>query len=399
MVAFKYTKGKTMYSLAHDTWDKREVAALQRVMDSGRYTMGPEVAKFEKEFADYIGAKFAVMTNSGSSANLIALTSIVQNPNYDLNPGDEVIVPAVSWSTTFFPVQQNGLVLKFVDIDKDSLNIDPDLVEQAITEKTKAVFAVNLLGNSCELSKLKNICNRHNIVLLEDNCESFGAKHVNKYCSTWGDAGTFSFFFSHHLQTMEGGMIVTDDADLADYMRSLRAHGWVRDIGDNSSLYTKSGDPFEDSFRFVLPGYCVRPLEMSGAVGQVQLGKADSMVYRRIENSKVYHSLFNEVDYARTQLPTEDSVHTYFGFSFVLENNLKDRRSEVINLFKENNIECRPIVAGNFMRNPVIDRLNYTTFGTYSCADEIHDQGFFLGNDNRNLETQLEKVKELMETL
>ena len=125
-----------MYSLAHDTWDDSEVAALQRVMDSGRYTMGPEVAKFEKEFADYIGAKFAVMTNSGSSANLIALTSIVQNPNYNLNAGDEVIVPAVSWSTTFFPVQQNGLVLKFVDVNKNSLNIDPDLVEQAITEKT-----------------------------------------------------------------------------------------------------------------------------------------------------------------------------------------------------------------------------------------------------------------------
>ncbi len=388
-----------MYSLAHDTWDDSEVAALQRVMDSGRYTMGPEVAKFEKEFADYIGAKFAVMTNSGSSANLIALTSIVQNPNYNLNAGDEVIVPAVSWSTTFFPVQQNGLVLKFVDVNKNSLNIDPDLVEQAITEKTKAVFAVNLLGNSCELADLKRICDNRGLVLIEDNCESFGASHQNKYCATWGTAGTFSFFFSHHLQTMEGGMIVTDDEDLYDYMRSLRAHGWVRDIGDNSSLYTKSGDPFEDSFRFVLPGYCVRPLEMSGAVGQVQLSKANKMLDQRIINSKIYHHFFDNVDYARTQLPTKNSVHSYFGFSFVLENKLKDRRADVIELFKEYGIECRPIVAGNFMRNPVIERLNYTTFGTYDSANEIHDQGFFLGNDNRNLETQLEKVKELMETL
>ena len=267
-----------MYSLAHDTWDTREVSALQKVMDSGRYTMGPEVAKFENEFANYIGAKYAVMTNSGSSANLIAITSIVQNPKYDLKAGDEVIVPAVSWSTTFFPVQQNGLVLKFVDIDKDTLNIDCNLVEQAITEKTKAVFAVNLLGNSCELADLKRICDNRGLVLIEDNCESFGASHQNKYCATWGTAGTFSFFFSHHLQTMEGGMIVTDDQDLYDYMRSLRAHGWVRDIGNDSSLYTKSGDPFEDSFRFVLPGYCVRPLEMSGAVGQVQLQKANEML-------------------------------------------------------------------------------------------------------------------------
>ena len=388
-----------MYSLAHDTWDDKELNALQKVMDSGRYTMGPEVAKFEEQFADYIGSKYAVMTNSGSSANLIALTSIVQNPNSDLNPGDEVIVPAVSWSTTFFPVQQNGLVLKFVDIDKDTLNIDPKLVEQAITEKTKAVFAVNLLGNSCELAELKRICDDRGLVLIEDNCESFAASHQNKYCATWGTAGTFSFFFSHHLQTMEGGMIVTDDEDLFDYMRSLRAHGWVRDIGNNSSLYTKSGDPFEDSFRFVLPGYCVRPLEMSGAVGQVQLEKANDMLDQRIVNSKIYHHFFDNVDYARTQTPTQNSVHSYFGFSFVLQNSLLDKRSEVINLFREHGIECRPIVAGNFMRNPVIERLNYTTFGTYDGANEIHDQGFFLGNDNRILEEQLTKVKELMETI
>jgi len=388
-----------MYSLAHDTWDEKEVNALQRVIASGRYTMGPEVAKFEQQFAEYVGSKHAVMTNSGSSANLIALTSIVQNPNYNLNAGDEVIVPAVSWSTTFFPVHQNGLVLKFVDVDRDSLNIDVSLVEQAITEKTKAIFAVNLLGNSCELAELNRICVEHGLVLIEDNCESFGAKYNERFCATWGTAGTFSFFFSHHLQTMEGGMIVTDDSDLADYMRSLRAHGWVRDIGDFSQLYSKTGDPFEDSFRFVLPGYCVRPLEMSGAVGQVQLQKADEMLLQRKQNSKVYHALFDFVDYALTQLPTEKSTHSYFGFSFILTGRFKDRRNEIIQLFRDNDIECRPIVAGNFMRNPVIERLNYSTFGTYDVANEIHDQGFFLGNDNRDLNNNLHKVKELLETL
>lgn len=388
-----------MYSLAHDTWDESEVAALQRVIKSGRYTMGPEVAKFEEQFAQHVGSKHAVMTNSGSSANLIAVSSIVQSPDYDLSAGDEVIVPAVSWSTTYFPVHQNGLVLKFVDIDKDSLNIDVSEVKQAITPKTKAVFAVNLLGNSCELEELRRICDEHGLVLIEDNCESFGATHRSKHCATYGAAGTFSFFFSHHLQTMEGGMVVTDDDNLADYMRSLRAHGWVRDIGNDSSLYTKSGDPFEDSFRFVLPGYCVRPLEMSGAVGQVQLEKANAMLFKRIENSKVYHELFDNAPYARTQLPTEDSVHSYFGFSFVLENELRNRRTEVISAFREQGIECRPIVAGNFMRNPVIDRLNYRTFRTYDAADEIHDQGFFLGNDNRDLEQPLHKVKEILEAL
>lgn len=388
-----------MYSLAHDTWDQREVDALQRVISSGRYTMGPEVKTFEQQFAKYVGSKHAVMTNSGSSANLVALTALVQNPRYDLSPGDEVIVPSVSWSTTFFPVHQNGLVLKFVDVDRCTLNLDIDLVKQAITEKTKAIFAVNLLGNSCELQLLKNICEEHGLVLIEDNCESFGATHDDKYCGTWGAAGTFSFFFSHHLQTMEGGMVVTDDDDLADYMRSIRAHGWVRDLSSENSLYEHSGNSFEDSFRFVLPGYCVRPLEMSGAVGQVQLEKSIDMIEQRITNAMAYHELFDDFDVVQTQKPTIPGQHSYFGFSFILQNELAGRREEVIALLKEHNIECRPIVAGNFMRNPVIDRLNHVREEHYLAADEIHDNGFFLGNDNRILVENLCEVKELLESL
>ena len=388
-----------MYSLAHDTWDQREVDALQRVIASGRYTMGPEVKAFEQQFAKYVGSKHAVMTNSGSSANLVALTSLVQNPCYDLHPGDEVIVPSVSWSTTFFPVHQNGLVLKFVDVDRKTLNLDLDQVKGAITENTKAVFAVNLLGNSCELQLLKNICDEHGLILIEDNCESFGATHDDKYCGTWGAAGTFSFFFSHHLQTMEGGMVVTDDDDLADYMRSIRAHGWVRDLSPDNSLYNHTGNSFEDSFRFVLPGYCVRPLEMSGAVGQVQLEKAGSMIEQRITNAMVYHELFNDFEHVQTQKPTIPGIHSYFGFSFILQNELAGRREEVIELLKQNSIECRPIVAGNFMRNPVIDRLNHICEDSYPVADDIHDNGFFLGNDNRNLAENLIDVKELLESL
>jgi len=388
-----------MYSLAHDTWDQREVDALQRVIASGRYTMGPEVKTFEEQFARYVGSKHAIMTNSGSSANLVAVTSIVQNPKYDLNPGDEVIVPAVSWSTTFFPVHQNGLVLKFVDIDRETLNLDYKLIKESITDDTKAIFAVNLLGNSCDLQILKNICDEHGLVLIEDNCESFGATHDEKYCGTWGAAGTFSFFFSHHLQTMEGGMVVTDDDDLADYMRSIRAHGWVRDLTPENSLYEHTGNSFEDSFRFVLPGYCVRPLEMSGAVGQVQLFKANDMIQQRITNAMAYHELFDDYEPVQTQKPTLPGIHSYFGFSFILQGPLAGRREEVILELKKNNIECRPIVAGNFMRNPVIKRLNYVKEDSYPVADEVHDNGFFLGNDNRMLADNLCEVHEILERL
>ena len=389
-----------MYSLAHDTWDSREVSALQKVMDSGRYTMGPEVAKFENEFANYIGAKYAVMTNSGSSANLIAITSIVQNPKYDLKAGDEVIVPAVSWSTTFFPVQQNGLVLKFVDIDKDTLNIDCNLVEQAITEKTKAVFAVNLLGNSCELADLKRICDNRGLVLIEDNCESLGAiSNVTfaegdsikvRKCGTVGRMGSFSFFFSHHMQTMEGGMIACWDKDDYDFLRSLRAHGWCRDLPEENNLYKKSGDPFKDSFTFVTPGYSVRPLEMSGAIGSVQLKKCDKFIEERRNNAKYFVDKFSKLPNIKIQ--REIGKSSWFGFSVILTDELKGERDVVIERLTKLGVETRPIIAGNFMKQPVIEYFTYIGRATYDSADYLHDNGFFMGNDVIDLKENIDMV-------
>ena len=252
------------YTLAHNSWDINEKQALERVMASDRYTMGPEVAKFEEEFASYIGSKYAIMINSGSSANLMMLSALRYDDRYNLQPDDEVIVPAVSWSTTYFPVDQNRFKLVFVDVDLDTLNISVEQVVEAITERTKIIFAVNLLGNPADLVQLKKICDEKNIILIEDNCESLGAHVGNKMCGTWGLMGSFSFFFSHHMQTMEGGMVVTDDLKLAQMIRSLRAHGWLRDLPQENLVCNKLGDPFQDSFRFALPGYCVRPLEMSG---------------------------------------------------------------------------------------------------------------------------------------
>ena len=388
------------YPLSCDTWGTEEVDAIQKVIKSGRYTMGEEVFAFEKQFAEFMDVKHAKMVNSGSSANLLMIGSAIYNPRYNLKPGDSVIVPAVSWSTTYYPLQQYGLKLIFCDVDLHTLNLDINEVKKAIVEhKPAAILTVNLLGNPSDLTELSNIAEENNNILFEDNCESFGAEINGRKTGTFGTMGTHSFFFSHHLQTMEGGMILTNYEEDAQYIDSMRAHGWLRTLPNENFIHNKTGDPFEDSFRFVLPGYCVRPLEMSGAVGQVQLQKANEMLDQRIINSKIYHHFFDNTDYARTQLPTQNSVHSYFGFSFVLENNLRNRRKDVINLFKEYGIECRPIVAGNFMRNPVIERLCYRTFGTYDNANEIHDQGFFLGNDNRNLEEQLTKVKELMETL
>lgn len=386
------------YPLASDTWDEREVAALHRVIESNRYTMGAEVKAFEKEFAEFMGAKHAVMTNSGSSANLITIATLALHPKFQKKKGGgrpNVIVPTVSWSTTYFPVHQWGFDLKFADVNLQTFNIDVDNVIDAIDDDTVAVFAVNLLGSAAELERLKDVCDRFGIVLLEDNCESLGATlYDGRQCGTIGTMGTFSFFFSHHMQTMEGGMVLTDDDELVDYLRSLRAHGWVRDV-EFDNLYHKTNDPFIDSFKFVLPGYCVRPLEMSGATGRVQLAKWPEMLEARRANAEVAKEVFNT---SRVQLQKEWGKSSWFGFGMTLVGDLKGRRSEVIKALTEQGVDSRPIVAGNFQKNPVIERMNCITCDAPN-ADYIDENGFFIGNDSVDLTDKIIKVAELINSL
>ena len=375
------------YPLACDTWDNKELEAIQSVIKSGRYTMGPKVKQFEKEFAKFFRCTDAVMVNSGSSANLLMIALL----KLKYKKGGNIIVPAVSWSTTFFPLQQYGFKLNFVDVDKETLNIDPNKVREAINEDTCAIFAVNLLGNSCDHYSLMHIAREHNLMLIEDNCESLGAQTYNyEYCGTFGDLGSFSFFFSHHLQTMEGGMIACRDKDDADYLRSLRAHGWCRDLPDDNKIYKKTGDNFKDSFTFVTPGYSVRPLEMSGAIGSVQLKKWPKMEEQRRKNAQLFQYKFEE--FPGIELQKEIGQSSWFGFSILLTNQLKGKRDSVVKALTENGVECRPIVAGNFMRNPVIDYLDYYENGSYPNANYIHDNGLFIGNDIRDLRDNIDEV-------
>lgn len=386
------------YSLASDSWGWREKFAIRRVMRSGRYTMGEEVSKFETAFAKKMGIGNAVMTNSGSSANLIGLAALVYKN--EIKPGSEVIVPAVSWSTTYFPIIQLGLVPVFVDVSETTFNMAPDLVKDAITKKTCAVLAVNLLGMPCQLTELDELCRSNNIFLIEDNCESLGAMYNNRQAGTFGTFGTYSFFFSHHIQTMEGGMIVTDDEALADYMRSLRAHGWVRDV-KTDVLYKKgSEDSFHESFKFVLPGYCVRPLEMSGAIGSVQLNKLDSMIDQRRKNAEVFVKEFGK-DYF-IQRESSNAQSSWFGFAVAFKSNHytaypKTSRNERVNLLKAYDIETRPIIAGNFLNQPVMKHMNnHRVSGKIIHAEYLDKHGFMFGNNHRDLSKQIAKVRTIL---
>ena len=269
------------YPLASSSWGEEEISAINKVIKSDRYSMGDYVKEFENNFSQYFNSKFGLMVNSGSSANLLMIAALFysKNKSLKLNKGDEIIVPAVSWSTTYYPLYQYGLKIKFVDIDLFTLNYDLHKLKKAINEKTRAILIVNILGNPNDFNEINKMIKDKNIICLEDNCESMGAKYQGKYAGTFGKIGTFSTFFSHHMSTMEGGMILTDEEELYHIMLSLRSHGWTRNLPkENLVCGTKSDSEFDESFRFVLPGYNLRPLEMSGAIGIEQLKKLDSFI-------------------------------------------------------------------------------------------------------------------------
>lgn len=385
------------FPLATSSWDAAEYAALQNVIEGGRFTMGPEVRAFEEEFAAALGARHAVMVNSGSSANLIALAAAVYNPDLTVNPGDEVIVPAVSWATTYYPVQQLGLRLRFVDVALDTLNMSVEAVAAAITPATKVILAVNLLGNPADLIGLRALADSHSLILMEDNCESLGATLDGRHAGTFGLSGTYSSFFSHHISTMEGGLVTTDDEFTYQAAVSLRAHGWTRELPDENLVHPKSGEPFDDLFRFVLPGYNVRPVEMSGALGRAQLQKLPALIEGRRQNAALFVDRFAGIDKVRIQ--RENGQSSWFGFSLLLEGELAGRRADVVRALTAAGIESRPIVGGNFTRNPVMRHLNAHVPDDLSAADKIHDDGLFVGNHHYPIASELDLLASVIDDL
>ncbi len=385
------------YPLASSTWDDKELAAIQQVIDSNMFTMGQHVDDYEKQFADYFGAQYALMVSSGSTANLLMIAALfyTRNEKLRLKRGDEVIVPAVSWSTTYFPLQQYGLKVKFVDIDRDTLNLNLDELAQAITPDTRAILAVNLLGNPNDFSAIQKLIGERNIILLEDNCESMGAEISGKQAGTFGVMGSFSSFFSHHIATMEGGCLLTDDEELYHILLCLRAHGWTRNLPDNNLVSgKKSDDPFEESFKFILPGYNVRPLEMSGAIGIQQLKKLPEFIKVRRENGEYFQQLFANHPYLSIQQETGQS--SWFGFSLLIKQGSGIERKKLTSYLIENGVECRPIVTGNFAKNAVIQYFDYEISGTLENAEYIDRHGFFVGNHQLDIKPTLLEFHQLL---
>ncbi len=313
--------------------------------------MGEKVELFEKAYAEYIGSKYAVMVNSGSSANLLMVAAM------SLRQGvGTVIVPAVSWSTSYAPFQQYGWKLKFVDIDRDTLNYDMNQLKAAYTGD-ELILAVNLLGNPNDFREFPSMS------ILEDNCEAMGAEYANMRTGSFGLMGSHSTFFSHHMCTMEGGIVTTDDDYFYEMLLSLRSHGWTRHLPDDNILKQE-----KSAYRFIYPGYNVRPIEMMGALGLTQLKKLPGFIEQRRKNAEEF-PLWE-------QTTPEWGKSSCFCFPIISSN-----IDQIKDYFDEVGVEHRPIMS-NFVKSPAIEYFNYEIHGELDSAAWVEENGIYIGNSH-----------------
>jgi len=362
--------------LHEPTFGPDEVMAMVDVMLSTRVTMGEKVLDFENNIAEYFGVSEAVTNNSGSSANLLAIAAMVNpdTPN-SLKPGDEVIVPALSWSTTVWPLIQHNLIPVFVDIDPETLNIDPGAIEQAISENTKAIMIVPVYGNPCDMDSILEICERHSLQLIEDNCESLGAYYDGKPLGSFGRVGTYSFYFSHHITTLEGGVCISQDFELGEMMRIIRAHGWVRETKDPKKFYEAFPD-IDRRFLFVNLGYNLRLTEVQGAMGSVQLPKLKGFVSQRRAAAKFLMEGLQEFESVLSfQKEEPKGLHSWFGFPMVIRETATFTVQELREFLEEHGIETRPIIAGNIANQPAVKIYPHRVAGNLEHSSHVMTHG------------------------
>lgn len=368
------------FPLGQNVHDSDDIVTMISNLLTEKFTMGEQVSRFERMFEEHVGVKHAVMLNSGSSANLIALSVLTNHKCGKLVVGDEVLVPAICWSTSVFPIIQCNLVPVFVDADSATLNVNLEDLESKITEKTKAIMIVHVLGNCTNMKKLLEIAERHNLILIEDTCESLGSKYNGKYLGTFGSIGTYSFFYSHHITTMEGGMAVCDDDEYYELMKCLRAHGWTRNL-KNKEAIQKNFPDLDPRFTFVNLGYNLRPMEIQASMGINQLKKLDTKNdSRKFNYAKIKSKMEADTrnDFLSFPKESENADIAWFGVTMFLDK--KILLADYLDYLTTNGVENRPIITGNIVRQPVIrdlyPNLNPTDF---KGAEECHFKGLFIG--------------------
>ena len=391
----EFIPGKTKIPLAVPQFGSDEVIESVESLISTWVTMGKKVKTFESQFRDYVGQKEALMVNSGSSANLLALSAL-SSPNFGnrIKPGDEIICPAVTWSTSVYPILNVGAKPVLVDVDLNTLNVSPETIENAITPRTKAIMAVHLMGNPCQTDKIKQIADKREINLIEDCCEAHGAKIGNKSVGSFGTCSTFSFFLSHHITTIEGGMVLTNNDTIFDIATAQRAHGWIREMR-NADKIAKEFPDVDKRFLFYETGFNLRPTEIQGAFGIHQMKKLDGFVKIRRNIAKEWNESLNEFkDYLILPEERDGTTHSYFAYPITIKENAPFSRKEITEFLESKLIEKRPIAGGNLTEQPSAKLYDYRVNGDLSCSKIITKNSFFIGIHTGIKKQQQEFVKD-----
>jgi len=365
---------ENIYRLSPDSFSNEDIIKGIEVLLTKKITMSEITKKFEKEFAKFVGSKYALMVNSGSSANLLATFALI-NPlkKNKLKKGDECLIPSLCWSTSLWPIVQSGLIPKFVDIDPLTLNISISDLKKKINKKTKAIMGVHVLGNSTNMDELMKIVKKNKLYLIEDTCESLGSTFNKKYLGNFGDFGTFSFYYSHQITAGEGGMIICNDKKNYEIIHSLRAHGWDRGLKNN-----------KNNFNFINSGFNLRPLEISAAIGFNQFKKLNRFkkirfnnrikIIRKLRNSSKWKNQFTFID------PIKKLDPSWFGLPILINKKYKKNRNKFLDFLNKNGIETRPIISGNFLNQPSVKlyKLNKDK-EVFKYSQDIEERGFFIG--------------------
>ncbi len=367
-------------SLHESTIGEDEIQAVIDVMRSGQVTSGLKVKEFEEAFP----GKHAVMCNSGSSANLLAIAALCDpaTPNH-LKRGDGVIVSALSWSTTVWPLVQYGLIPIIVDIDPVTLNMDPAEVKKAVNANAsvRAIMPVHVYGNPCDMTSLWRIAKDSSLAVIEDCCEALGAEYDMHTIGSDSQLATYSFYFSHHITTVEGGMVITNSEDLDRTLRILRSHGWIRDV-DNKQSYQDAYPDIDPRFLFVGAGYNLRSTEMAAAMGLVQLPKLTRFVNARRAAAKALQQTFRLYeDYLMCQYEGSNSAvvrSSWFGFPIVIKDEAPFTAKEMREFFDKAGIETRPIILGNIARQPGMKHYPHKIIGDLANATRAMMNGLVI---------------------
>ena len=368
------------YPLLENPYRKKDIRSAIKVLNSKKLTIGPVTERFEKRFRDKIKVNGSLMVNSGSSANLLALQCLI-NPHrkYRLSHGDEVLIPSLCWSTSLWPIVQSGLKPKFVDVDISTLNIDLKDLKKKITKKTKAILIVHVLGYCTNMSDLIRIKNKHNLILIEDTCESLGTKYKDKYLGTYGEFSTFSFYSSHQISSGEGGMVCCKSTEDYEILKSLRSHGWSRGLRDEKKIANKNKH-LDKRFIFFNSGFNLRPTDITASIGLSQFNDLDQFIKTRSINRKNIIKEINKREIGKLfKIIKEDSniKPSWFGLPIILSS--KINRNKFVKTIEANGIETRPIISGNFLRQPSVNKYKLNKKIKLINSDYINNNGFFIG--------------------